>query len=127
MQNGEGRYTNQPVKLNGAQEPRFAARISTREVFEQMIEHELRSGRLTRGRRRRIVRYAARLGMSAVEAGRFLDTCRANALASDNPAERLFALRLADAPTTGESQIGKLTVAVAAGVLLALLLTVWSR
>lgn len=127
MQYAEERDTNKPAKPISVPAPGFATRISTREVFERMIEHELRSGRLTRGRRRRIVRYAARLGMSAVEAGRFLETCRANALTSADPAERSFALRLADPPTTGESWISKLTVAVAAGVLLALLLTVWSR
>jgi len=54
-----------------------AAPIDQREIFRQLIEDEIRNGRLTRARRRRIVRYAAQLRLSAVEAGNMIERCRA--------------------------------------------------
>jgi len=53
-----------------------AQQLTTRRIFEQMIEDEVRSGRLTPWRRRRIVRYAASLHLSAVEAGEIIESCR---------------------------------------------------
>ncbi len=51
--------------------------IPTETIFREMILGELRDGRLSPWRRRRIVRYAAAMGLSATEAGRLLDSCRA--------------------------------------------------
>ncbi len=59
-----------------------------------MIAHEVRSGTLTAARRRRIVRYAAKMGLTAVEAGELVQECREAALLSDDPQVRRFALRL---------------------------------
>ena len=42
------------------------------QVFRTMAIHQLRQGRLSAGRRRRIVQYATILGFNAVQAGRLL-------------------------------------------------------
>jgi hypothetical protein len=65
-----------------------------------LIARELRSGRLTPARRAKIVRYAAQLGLSAVEAGRLVTACHEEVLRSDDPTERRHALRLAESPAT---------------------------
>ncbi len=74
------------------------APITHHEIFREMIAYELRAGRLTRARRQRIVRYAAQLGLSAVEAGRMIEACRQAALESDDPLVREHALRLVEPP-----------------------------
>lgn len=74
--------------------PGYTSRIENHEIFRQLIAEELRSGRLNPARRRRIVRYAARMGLSAVEAGQLLSTCREEALACDDPIVREHGLRL---------------------------------
>ncbi|MGB0714468.1 MAG: hypothetical protein ACPGXK_01235 [Phycisphaerae bacterium] len=48
----------------------------TREIFERMIEQEVRNGRLTAHRRRRIIRYAAQLRLNAVDAGMLIQQCQ---------------------------------------------------
>ena len=77
---------------------RSARTISHREIFREMIAEEVRRGRLDRARRQRIIRYAAQLGLSAVEAGAMIQECRAEALQSDDPAVRTYALRLVEPP-----------------------------
>ncbi|MEE9295470.1 MAG: hypothetical protein V3W34_10985 [Phycisphaerae bacterium] len=42
------------------------------QVFREMVGYQLRQGRLSRGRRRRIVQYAACLGINAIQAGRLV-------------------------------------------------------
>ncbi len=71
-------------------------RLDTRTIFRQMIAGELRAGRLDRARRARIVRYAAQLGLSAVEAGRLIEECRQEALGCEDLKVRQFALRIAE-------------------------------
>lgn len=51
-------------------------RIDTASIFREMIAREVRDGTLTPWRRRRIVRYAAGLRLSAREAGRLIEECR---------------------------------------------------
>ena len=72
------------------------ASLNTHDIFRELIATELRDGRLTASRRRRIVRYAAHLGLSAVETGQLIARCRDEALQSDNPHERAHALRLVE-------------------------------
>ena len=72
--------------------------IENREIFAELIAEEIRSGRLTTERRRRIVRYAAGMGLSAVEAGRLMDACREEALQSEDAVIRGHALRLVEPP-----------------------------
>jgi|GEM_PF-5145707 len=55
--------------------------FDSRAVYREMIIHEIKNGALSPWRRKRIVRYAAKLGLSAVEAGRLLAECRAQAAA----------------------------------------------
>lgn len=76
--------------------PTYVPKIEMREIFHQMIADELRNGRLTRERRKRVIRYAAQLGLSAVEAGRLITTCREQVLESADPVERGYALKLVE-------------------------------
>ena len=105
--------------------PEFVPRMDMREIFQGMIAHELRNGRLTSYRRRRIVRYAARLGLSAVEAGRFIAACREAALESGDPVERHHALRLADPPSERTLRPHAITLAVIGAILIDVLLMAW--
>lgn len=70
----------------------------TKTIFRELIAAELRTGRLSSARRARIVRYAAQLGLSAVESGRLMNECIHEALDDADPHVQKFALRLADAP-----------------------------
>ena len=63
--------------------PVFAPSIDMTAIFRQLIADEVRTGRLTRARRRRIVQYAAHLGLSAVQVGRLIAECREEATRSD--------------------------------------------
>ena len=103
----------------------FAPSIDTREVFRRLITDELRDGRLTPSRRRRIVRYAAHFGLSAVQVGRLITTCREEALRSADPSERRHALRLIEpAPTRVPTPL-KIALIVVGTVLLSLLVAKW--
>ena len=64
--------------------------IDTKDVFRALIEDELRAGRLNARHRARIVRYAAQMGLTAVEAGRLITECQAVAQAApESPAPAL--------------------------------------
>ncbi len=103
----------------------FVPSINTHDVFRQLITDELRSGRLTPARRRRIVRYAAQLGLSAVQAGRLVNACRKEALQSRDPIERYCALRLVEpTPTTIPTPL-KIALVVTAAIVLDLLFVHW--
>ena len=52
-------------------------RIGEEEIFAELIRMEVRTGPLTRARRRRLVRYAAHLRLSAVDVGEMITACRA--------------------------------------------------
>ncbi len=64
------------------------------DIFRELIRAEIRHGRLSTWRRRRIVQYAAQLKLSAVEAGRMIEECRDELLTDDDPvaAEHAFVL-----------------------------------
>ena len=55
---------------------RYVHTISHKAIFEQLIHDEVRQGRLSPYRRKRIVRYAANLGLTAVEIGQMIDQCK---------------------------------------------------
>jgi hypothetical protein len=105
--------------------PEFTPRIEVRDVFAQLIADEVRSGRLSPARRRRIVRYGARLGLSAVEVGRMVTACRNNALASPDPVERRHALRLVEPPPERAAAPLKIAMIVLAALVVNLLLIRW--
>jgi len=68
--------------------------ICTADVFRALIEDELRNGRLTPTRRRRIVRYAMAMGLTATQAGDLIAECRHKGLEHADPQIRQHALRL---------------------------------
>jgi len=93
-------------------------RIGTKEIFRELIAEEVRSGRLTPSRRRRIVRYAAQLHLSAVETGRLIAECRDEALESDDPEEIYHALRLVEPPPPTMSFPAKAAIALTVAIVL---------
>ena len=72
--------------------------LSNEAIFRALIAGELRNGRLTAARRRRIVRYGASMGLTAGELGKLLTQCRNEALLSENHVERRHALRFVERP-----------------------------
>ena len=100
----------------------FVPTIESGEIFRQLIKDELRNGRLTPARRRRIIRYAAKLRMSAVEAGQLITRCREQALESRDPAERFHALRLVEAKPSKIPIPLKIAIVVALAILADLLI-----
>jgi hypothetical protein len=93
-------------------------RIDTKEIFREMIAQEVRCGRLSPSRRRRIVRYAAQLRLSAVETGRLIAECRDEALQSDDPDEVHHALRLVESPPASMPITVKIAVALTVAIVL---------
>ena len=92
----ESTDSREPLRIRPRDVPRdHPTRIDHDEIFRKLIADELRGGRLDSSRRRRIVRYAAQMGLSAVEAGRLMAACREEALASSDADIREHALRLA--------------------------------
>lgn len=92
----ESTEPREPLRIRPRDFPReHPTRIENHEIFRQLIAEELRGGRLNPSRRRRIVRYAAQMGLSAVEAGRLMASCREEALASPDANLHEQALRLA--------------------------------
>jgi hypothetical protein len=94
---------------------------SNEDIFRQLIADEIRTGRLTPARRRRIVRYAAQLRLSAVDAGMMIAQCREEVLQSRDPDERLHALRLVEPPKPRIPIAYKLSVVVLIAIIIDLL------
>lgn len=101
------------------------ARLDTETIFRELIAQELRAGRLTRAGRKRIVQYAAQLGLSAVDAGRLIEQCRGSALQSVDPAERRHALKLVEDSRGPRRLDTKGALIVAAVMALQMLLIGW--
>ena len=95
-----------------------APSLDTKAIFRQLIEEEIRSGRLTRSRRKRIIRYAAQLQLSAVEAGRLIEQSKLIALRSDDPTEHRHALRLAAPESAGISTTARIWLVVIGAIVL---------
>lgn len=83
-------------------------------ILRTMIANEIRTGRLTPARRRRVVKYAMGLGLTAVEAGCLIAECRDEALASEHPVERETALRLIPKPSPDRRPVAALLAVVLA-------------
>jgi len=96
--------------------------IDTNMVFRELILDEIRSGRLSRSRRRRIVRYAAALGLSAVDAGNMIAECREQLLDEEDPVSQGHALRLVEPDPTLIPAGLKLALAAALAIVLDILL-----
>ena len=109
----------------GGFKPTGPGRIDTKEVFHRLIAEEVRSGRLTPSRRRRIVRYAAQLHLSAVETGRLIAECREEALESEDPEEIYHALRLVEPPPATMPWPLKIAIALTVAMVVNSLLSRW--
>ena len=110
----------------GGYSPRdYTRRIDTKEIFRELIAQEVRSGRLSPSRRRRIVRYAAQLRLSAVETGRMIAECRDEALESEDPEEIYHTLRLVEPPPATMPWPLKIAIALAGAVVVNFLLSSW--
>jgi len=117
----------------GGPAPGRGASLDTRLIFRRMIEDEVRAGRLTRSRRRRIVRYAAQLDLSAVETGRLIDECRAKVAAErradvgtdDRSAADAFTYHDSTEGPPGPAMVWKIWLIVVAAIVLDLLMLRW--
>ena len=76
----------------------FAPPLDREAIFLQLIDHELRRGRLTKATRARIVRYACGMGVSATRAGELVQACVDRLAREHATPERAFALRILDEP-----------------------------
>ena len=67
-----------PVRrlADGSQRDRPLSRFELHAIFRETVRWELSRGRLSSWRRRRLVKYAAALRISAVEAGRLIQEAR---------------------------------------------------
>ncbi len=115
------------VQPEGVVEPprAAAARIDSESIFRQLIVDEIRAGRLTRSRRKRIVRYAAQLRLSAVQAGRLIERCRREVSQSEDHTERAHALRLAEPPKPLIPTVVKMWLVIVLAIVLDVLLVRW--
>ena len=105
--------------------PTYVPKLEMRDIFHQMIADELRNGRLTRERRKRIIRYAAQLGLSAVEAGRLITTCREQILERADSVERRHVLKMVEPERERIPIAFKLALVVALAIAVDLLLFGW--
>ena len=105
--------------------PAFVPKIEMRDIFHQMIADELRNGRLTREKRKRIIRYEAQLGLNAVEAGRLITTCREQILERADSVERRHTLKLVEPEPERVPVAFKLALVVALAIAVDLLLFGW--
>ncbi len=117
---------NQLTDRSGRRRP--MARYEIHDIFREMIRMELVHGELSPWRRRKLVRYAASLRLSAVEAGELVqEAVRANAAAGwGDPSDRgesKLRLAVAPAPTRHGRTAVKLLAALAAALLIKLILS----
>lgn len=73
-------------------------RISEEEIFTELIKEEVRTGRLTAARRRRLIRYAAHLQISAVDVGNLIADARRTTDTANRPAPPRPVMKLVTPP-----------------------------
>jgi len=122
-----GRWPDEHAAPNEAPDarPKFTPMIHPRDIFRELIAQEVRGGRLSPARRRRIVRYAAQLGLTAVEVGRMVTACREEALTSEDPQEQRHALRLVEPPPERLATPLKIALIVVAALVVDLIAIRW--
>jgi len=103
----------------------FQPSIPVEEIFEHMFTQELRDGRLTPKRRKRLVQYAAQMGLSARQAGMLMDRCCQNAIAKGVERAHGQALRLADPPLPRISEPTRITIIIIISLVVDTLLIYW--
>lgn len=90
--------TNEQHPDADGERPAFQPTMHLDDIFRELIRAEIRNGRLSAWRRRRIVQYAAQLKLSAVEAGRLIEECRNELFVGDDTEAAEHALRLQPHP-----------------------------
>ena len=105
--------------------PAFVPTIDIEDIFRNLIEDELRHGRLTRARRKRIVQYAAQLRMSAVQVGQLIEACRRRVVESGEPAEQCHVLPLIEPRPAKVPFAFKISLLIAVVILFDVLLLKW--
>ena len=103
----------------------FESPMDTKEIFRTLIADEVRSGSLSRSRRRRIVQYASHLGLSGVQVGEMIDDCRKEALESDDTVERANALRLVPAHEPRVPTSAKIAIVIGLALLVDFIVLKW--
>ena len=100
--------------------------LDTRAIFEKLIENEVRSGRLSPWRRRRIIKYAAQLRLSAIEAGKMIDECRRRMEAdrATDPRPAFKIIRQED-DNADAATVWKIWLIVVAAIIFDLLMIKW--
>ncbi len=101
------------------------ARLDTETILQEMIDHELRAGRLTASQRAQIMRFGAEFGLSAVETRDLINECRDKVLLSADPAERRYARRLLDPPPARIPTTWKMAAAIAVAIAVDVALFLW--
>ena len=101
--------------------------LCTQDIFEQLIEEEVSAGRLTKSRRKRIVRYAAQLRLSAVDAGMMIEQARRRAAMAQPHDDHPHGLRFCLPSARSEGPVWKIwgAVILAIGVDAAFLCWIW--
>ncbi len=122
-------YTTDHPLLDDKQTPQnssiFQPSIAVDEIFEHMFVQELRDGRLTPKRRKRLVQYAAQMGLSARQAGVLMDRCCQNAIVKGDEPAYGHALRLADPPQPRISEPTRMAIIIAISLVVDTLLICW--
>lgn len=94
-----------------------AQSLDTKTVFREMIVHEIKNGRLSSWRRKRIVRYAAKMGLSAVEAGKLLAECRDQAMSELQAGRKTPQLRVRAPETDDNTTANRVVLAIMFAIL----------
>jgi len=90
----------------------FAPPVDREAIFMQLVDQELRRGRLNKTTRARIVRYACGMGVSATRAGELLRQCVDRLAQEEGNVERIFALRVLREPQRPDRLARRLKAAV---------------
>jgi len=100
----------------------FAPPVDRDAIFRKLIYDEIRSGRLNRERRARVVRYACGMGLSARQAGELVRECAERVAAEYDGRTRRFALRLVEESPRGTGVHPAVIWGIAATVILVALI-----
>ncbi len=94
-----------------------ATSLDTKAIFREMMVHEIKNGTLSSWRRKRIVRYAAKMGLSAVEAGQLVSQCRGQAMRELDALKETPTLRVHIPETDDNSTANRVVIAVIFAIL----------
>ena len=104
----------------------FTPSVDREAIFRQLIDQELRHGRLNKATRARIVGYACGMGVSATRAGELVRECATEMSRQRHAPEREFALRILNEPQEPDRIATPLLLAIGVATVL-LGYMVWHR